>query len=186
MSSWEKFCSFLLKKLGWTVDGTVAPEKVCVLLGVPHTSMWDFVISYLYYRGLGQKTHVLIKKEMFIGPLGWFLRKAGAVPIDRRNPSQGVKRIIDDMKDSTEKFHLAIAPEGTRKPIKKWKTGYHTIARALDCPVYLAYFDWGTKHIGYTRTYPLTDNARKDTEEIQKIYEEMHLVGKHPENYVTH
>ena len=31
----------------------------------------------------------------------------------------------------------------------------------------------------------LTDDARADMQRIQEMYEEMHLVGKHKENYIT-
>lgn len=185
MTKWEKFCGFMLRKLGWTVDGEVAPEKVAVLLAVPHTSIWDFPVCYLYYKSLGQKPHAIVKKEMFFWPLGPILSKLGAIPIDRRNSVGTIKGVIDRMKNTDEKFHLSIAPEGTRGPVKHWKTGYHTIARALNCPVYLGYVDWGTKHIGYTRTFPLTDNPREDTEKIQQIYASMNVSGKHPEKFVT-
>ena len=81
--------------------------------------------------------------------------------------------------------HLALSPEGTRKAIKRWKTGFHTIARQLDCPVYLGYFDWGTKHVGRGEKVELTDDARADMARIQEMYEKMNLTGKHPEKYVT-
>jgi 1-acyl-sn-glycerol-3-phosphate acyltransferase len=81
--------------------------------------------------------------------------------------------------------HLALAPEGTRKPVKRWKTGFHTIAREVGCPVYMGYFDWGTKRISRGHKVELTDDARADMERIQKLYEDMHLVGKHPEMYIT-
>ena len=96
-----------------------------------------------------------------------------------------VKGLIDEMeKDDT--FILAIAPEGTRKPVKKWKTGYHTIAKAVDCPVYMGFFDWGTKRVGRGEKVELTDDARKDTDRIQAMYENMGLKGKHPQGYITH
>ena len=83
-------------------------------------------------------------------------------------------------------LHLAIAPEGTRKAVKRWKTGFHTIAREVGCPVYLGYFDWGTKRVGRGEKFELTDDPKADMKRIQEIYEDMHMVGKHPEGYVTH
>ena len=88
--------------------------------------------------------------------------------------------------EKKDRLHLAIAPEGTRKAVKKWKTGFHTIARAANVPVYLGYFDWGTKRVGHGPRFELSDNAAADLAKIQAIYEEMHLVGKHPEGYLTH
>jgi len=183
---WRKFCSwFLCKVLGWTADGPMPEDKVCVILGVSHTSIWDMAIAYFYYTSVGGRARVMIKKEAFFWPLGPILRSMGAFPIDRGNPTGIITDLIGKMKDC-EKFHLAMCPEGTRKPVKKWKTGYHTIARQVGCPVYLGYFDWKTKHIGCGKPFPLSDNARKDTEAIQQAYEQMHLTGKFPDCYTTH
>jgi 1-acyl-sn-glycerol-3-phosphate acyltransferase len=127
----------------------------------------------------------MIKKEVFWGPLGWLLRKLGGIPVDRKKGSNIVLSVIKEMK-SQKTVHLALAPEGTRQPIKRWKTGFHTIAREVGCPVYLGYFDWGTKRVSRGQKVELTDDARADMARIQAMYEEMHLVGKHPEMYITH
>ena len=105
--------------------------------------------------------------------------------MDRSNASRMVLSIIKEM-EKEEVFHLAIAPEGTRKPVKKWKTGYHLIAREVGCPVYMGYFDWGRKRVSIGEKVELTDDARADTDRIQAEYEKMHFVGKHPEGYITH
>ena len=55
---------FLLKILGWKTVGGVAPENKCIIVGAPHTSLWDFVISWLYYSSLGGTANILIKKEI--------------------------------------------------------------------------------------------------------------------------
>lgn len=170
--------------MGWTIDDEVVPADKCIILGVPHTSMWDFVVSYLYYEGVGGHARCMVKKEMFVPPLSWILKALGAFPIDRGSSSKVLVSTIREM-GRTGTFHLAMAPEGTRKPVKVWKTGFHLIAREAGVPVYLGYFDWGTKHIGHGREFKLTDDARADMKAIQAIYEDMHLTGKHPEKYIT-
>ncbi len=180
----RKLTAFLLKALGWKAGEPPAPDNKCIILGVPHTSIWDFIISYLYYTSVGGKAYVMIKKELFWWPLGWILRKIGGVPVDRKNASSLVRSVINEM-NSKEVLHLAIAPEGTRKPIKRWKTGFHTIAKNVGCPVYLGYFDWGTKTIGRGQKVELTDDPKADMERIQKIYEDMKLTAKYPKNYIT-
>ena len=170
--------------MGWTVDDSVVPEDKCIILGAPHTSIWDFIISYLYYTSVGGKIKCMVKKELFWGPLGWILRKLGGIPVDRKKGSNVVLSVIKEMK-AQKVAHLAIAPEGTRKPVRRWKTGFHTIAREVGCPVYLGYFDWGTKHVGHGPKVELTDDARADMIRIQKLYEDMNLKGKHPEKYLT-
>ncbi len=185
MDNWAKFCGWMLRKIGWTADGPAVEEDKCVILGVPHTSGWDFLISYLYYRSLGEHAKCMIKKEFFFPPIGWLLKAMGGVPVDRSSPTNMLRSIIEQM-EKPGRFHLALAPEGTRKAIKNWKTGFHTIARHTGASVYLGYFDWGTKHVGRGRKVELTDDPRADMKRIQQLYEEMHLVGKHPERYVTH
>ena len=127
----------------------------------------------------------MVKKSMFFPPLGWLMRALGAIPVDRTNATSLVKSVIEEM-EKPGSFHLALAPEGTRKPVKHWKTGFHLIAREANIPVYLGYFDWATKRVGRGQKVELTDDARADMKRIQQMYEDMHLVGKHPEKYITH
>lgn len=181
----QKFYKWLLKSLGWKAGEQLPPEDKCIILGVPHTSIWDFAISYIYYKSIGGKAKCVVKKELFKWPLGPVLRKLGGVPVDRKSASSFVLSIIHAMQ-SEKVFHLAIAPEGTRKPVRRWKTGFHTIAKQVGCPVYLGYFDWGRKVVGRGQKIELTDDARADMERIQQIYESMNMKGKHPENYLTH
>ena len=186
MSGWNKFCGWLLKKMGWTTVGGPVPEKKAIILGVPHTSAKDFIVSYLFYTQFGaQKAYVMIKKEFFFWPIGPIIKKMGGIPVDRSNATALVRSLIAQMEDK-DTFILAIAPEGTRKATKKWKTGYHLIAKTAGCPVYLGYFDWGKKRVSAGEKVELTDDARADTERIQAIYETMHLQGKHPEGFITH
>ena len=107
----------------------------------------------------------MVKKEMFFPPLGWIVRAMGGIPVDRSNPSAIVRSVIREM-ETREHFHLAIAPEGTRKPVARWKTGYHLIARTAGIPVYLGYFDWKRKLIGCGEKVELTDDAAADTRRI--------------------
>lgn len=160
------------------------PEKHCIILGVPHTSILDFVVSYFYYRSVGGVAHIMIKKEFFWPPMGWLLKSLGAVPVDRSNPTNLVVSLVKEM-DKCDTFHLCLAPEGTRKPVHKWKTGYHFIATKTGIPVYLGYFDWKKKEIGRGQKVELTGDARADTDRIQQIYEEMHITARHPEKFVT-
>ena len=183
-----KFAEFILcKVLGWTRTEPLIPEKKSVVLAAPHTSIWDFAIGYLYYRSLGGHLKVMIKKEAFVfPPVGWFLRSVGGFPIDRKNSGELVRSLIEEMNACEGEFHLVICPEGTRKPVRKWKMGYHTIATQTGLPLYLSHWDFKTKTVGRGQRFELSSNARGDTDRIQQIYEGMHLTGLHPENYITH
>ncbi len=176
--------------MGWKLEGEKPLEHNCIFLLAPHTSIWDFAIGFMYYRAKGGHLKVMIKKEAFFFPVNLLLRSMGGFPIDRSNPQGTIRALIDRMeanKAKGEDFHLTICPEGTRKAIRKWKTGYHTIARATGAPVYLTFIDFGQKRVGIMPgKVELTDNAREDTDRIQRIYEENNFRGLHPEGYVTH
>lgn len=180
----RKLCGLILKWMGWTVDSGLVPEKKCIILGAPHTTFMDFVVAFLYYYSLGGNAKCMVKKEAFVPVLGGIIRAMGGIPVDRKNSASLVRSVIREMEKSST-FHLAIAPEGTRKPVARWKTGFHLIAKTANIPVYLAYFDWGTKHVGYKCKVELTDDAKADIQRIQGMYKEMGLVGKHPEKYIT-
>ena len=181
------FCKWLLTKvLGWTMDPPQENTGKAIILGVPHTTIWDCAIGYLYYRAYGRRFRVMIKKEAFFWPASWLLRSLGGFPVDRKNSGALIKSLIEEM-EASEDFHLVICPEGTRKAIKKWKTGYHVIARATGVPVFMGYFDWKEKRVGIVHeAVELTDNAREDTDRIQALYEQMHLTAKFPDMYITH
>lgn len=182
---WSRTCAFLLKIFGWQIVGEPAPEKNAVILVAPHTSLWDFVLPYLFYTSVGETPHALVKKEMFFWPLGPILRKLGGIPIDRSNATATMKGVIDTMRNTKKKFHIAIAPEGTRKPVKRWKTGYHTFATVLECPVYLGWIDYAKKQISVGNPFPLSGDPRVDTDNIQKEYLAMNKTGKHPERFIA-
>lgn len=174
-----KTCKVILKIFGWKVMSGEAPAQKAVIIGVPHTSIWDFVISWLYYTSVGGVAHVVIKKEMFFWPLGFLLRKMGAIPVDRSRGATVTKQIIDEF-NRHEKFHLAITPEGTRKLTRKWKAGFHTIATATGATVFLGFFDWGRKEVGWFEAFELTDDPQADIRRMKAIYRAKGVTGKYP------
>ena len=127
----------------------------------------------------------MIKKELFFWPLGWILRSCGCIPVDRSNASSLVRSLIEQMEED-EVFKLAIAPEGTRKPVKRWKAGALKIAAETGVPVYAGWFDWRTKHISCGQKLPLTGDIGADLAMVQQYYEGLKLTGKHKEKYITH
>ena len=175
----------MLKRLGWTTIEGVAPDPKCIILGAPHTSFWDFIISYLYYQAIGGTASVMIKKSLFFWPLGPILRSLGAIPVDRSNKSASLVREIIKAFEEREFLHLALAPEGTRKPVTKWKAGFHKMAKAANVPVYLGYFDWGKKEVGRGEKFELTDDVAYDLKRIRQWYKDKGVVGKHPKKFVT-
>lgn len=180
----KTICKFLLKVLGWKTEGGVAPESKCIIIGIPHTSAWDFVISYLFYTSIGGHASVLVKKEFFFWPVGYIVRKMGGVPIDRSKGANVIRQTIH-LFNEMEYMHLALTPEGTRERTKRWKAGFHTIAKNTNVPVYLGSFDWGTKIITIGNKFELTDDSAADIKRMKDFYREKGVVGKFPEKFTT-
>ena len=181
---WAKFCGWLLRKMGWESVGGPMKESKAIVLGVPHTTVWDFLVSYLFYTQFGKVAHIMIKEEFFFWPLGPVLRACGAVPVERKSAASLVRSLIHVMEDVPE-FHLAIAPEGTRAATRNWKSGYHLIARETGATVYLGYYDWGRKRISVGEPFELTDNPKADMQRIYDHYRPLGIQGFHKEKFIV-
>ena len=183
MSFRQRFGRRLLKLMGWKAEENKIVDTKCIILGVPHTSVVDFIVAWAYGVSIGITPNIMIKKEFFFWPLGWLLRKMGAIPVDRSKGSNVALHSIQAMKEA-DTMYLAIAPEGTRKKTDRWKMGFLTIARACDVPVYLGYFDYKTKKVGSGPRFAVSDNPKEDMKRIQAHYAAMHLEGRHKDCFI--
>ena len=181
---WAKFCGWMLRKMGWTSVGGPMKEPKAIVLGVPHTTVWDFLVSYLFYTQFGKVAHIMVKKSFFVWPLGPILRACGAVPTDLSSPATTVKSLIDVM-EGVDEFHLALAPEGSRSLVKRWKNGYHLIAKETGATVYLGYYDWGRKQISVGVPFEMTDDPKADMLRIYDHYRPMGIQGYHKDQFAV-
>ena len=174
----------LTKVLGWTGAPEFPKSRKAVILGVPHTSIWDFVISFLYARANDAPMHIMVKDSLFFWPLGSLLRKWGAIPIKRDSASAGLNVILQTVEAfrTYDNIIIGIAPEGTRKPVKKWKSGYHAIATRAGVPVYAGFINWKTKYVSFGDEFPLTDDAKADTLRLQRYYKTLDVGAKYPKD----
>lgn len=67
---WRSICKLILQLVGWKPKNGVIPYNKAIIIGVPHSSNWDFVLSYLFYTSVGGVAHTMIKKEFFFWPVG--------------------------------------------------------------------------------------------------------------------
>jgi 1-acyl-sn-glycerol-3-phosphate acyltransferase len=181
---WKTICKLILKMIGWKTLNGIVPSQKAIIIGVPHTSGWDFVLSYLFYTSVGGVANTMIKKEFFFWPVGPILKKMGGIPIDRDRGASITKQIIHEM-NSRVVMHLAITPEGTRNLTKKWKAGFHTIAKATGATIFLGIFDFGRKEIGWIKPFELTDDAEADIRRMKAFYREYGAIARHPEKFTA-
>jgi 1-acyl-sn-glycerol-3-phosphate acyltransferase len=167
------------KILGWKIVGAFDPViKKCVVIVVPHTSWHDFFVGVFVRRILKTEINFVAKKELFVWPFGWYFRWMGGASLDR-TAGQNKVEAIAAVFNSKEEFRLALAPEGTRKKVDTWKTGYYYIAEVANVPIIPVSFDYKTKTVTVNKPFYITHNIEADTILLRKFYEG--VVGKKPD-----
>lgn len=175
------FAIFYFWVSGWKIEKRPPPGmKKCVLLAAPHTSNFDFVFGRFGATILGMKTRFLIKKEAFKGPLGWLVKKAGGIPVDRSKNNRLIEYVAE-LFEKNECFYLMVTPEGTRKLVKKWRKGFYAIAMAAKVPIGCVYLDYRNKRVGYGLTVYPSGDYEKDLKIIQDFYRTTH--PRHPDRF---
>jgi 1-acyl-sn-glycerol-3-phosphate acyltransferase len=159
------------KLLGWKLQGKFPSHlDKFVIIVVPHTSWWDFLLGLLVREVWNEQINYIGKKSLFDSPLGWFFKWTGGTPIDRSKISDTVKATAQIFSER-KKFRLALSPEGTRKKVEKWKTGFYFIAKIANVPIVLIAFDYGKKEIKVSEPYIVTDNQEADFKNFQDFFE---------------
>lgn len=126
---------------GWTIEGEAPAASKFVILGAPHTSNWDFIFFLGAINQLGLKPSFMGKLSLFKWPLTRFMYDMGGIPIDRRAKDQNyVDQVVAAFAKARE-LALVIAPEGTRGPIKAWRSGFYHIATGAKVPILPAWFN---------------------------------------------
>ena len=159
---------FILNKIiGWKVIGYLPKKEKYVIAVVPHSSYFDLIIAVLIRTHSGLKIKFIGKKELF-NPITSFLFKyLGGIPVDRSKKLNIVDEIVDLFKSGKIKI-LAIAPEGTRKRVKKWKTGFYYIALKANLPILMVSFDYMRKEVKINNKFYPSGDIDKDFIELEK------------------
>ena len=166
--------------MGWkTLVTEDHPEKYIICLA-PHTSNWDFIIGQLYNSAEGLGSNFMMKKEWFFWPLGILFRRMGGIPVYRQKHSRMTDAMAQTARES-ERFHLCITPEGTRKRVEEWKKGFYFIAQGAQIPILLYGVDYERKLIQCTKTIIPTGDVEADMREIKLYFKD--FKGKRPENF---
>lgn len=111
----------------------------------------------------------MAKKSLFDSPFGWFFRWTGGAPIDRSKSSDTVSATAIIFKNRA-KFRLALSPEGTRKKVGQWKTGFYYIAKTAEVPIVMVAFDYAEKQIKVSEPRHTTDNKAADFEAYEAFF----------------
>ncbi|MFZ1705192.1 MAG: 1-acyl-sn-glycerol-3-phosphate acyltransferase [Saprospiraceae bacterium] len=173
------FCRLILKIWGFKQTGHYPKEIKKKLYAVyPHTSNWDFPLGILMKGAIPMDVNYVAKDSLFKWPYAWIFKALGGIPVDRNKRTHFVDNMVD-LYNKYDVLSFAIAPEGTRKKVGVWKTGFYYIALKAKIPLILVKFDYKNKEVHYSDPFWPTGNFDKDMIFIAKHFEG--TIGKNPE-----
>jgi 1-acyl-sn-glycerol-3-phosphate acyltransferase len=102
---------------------------------------------------------------------------SGGLPVNRGTTKNAVEQAID-MFNQRKKMVLVIAPEGTRKKVDHWRTGFYYIAQGAKAPFVLGYVDYKRRAAGLGPTIYPSGDLQADIAKIRSFYK--NVTPRHP------
>jgi 1-acyl-sn-glycerol-3-phosphate acyltransferase len=177
------FAQYILKTFGWSVNITVPDYPKCIICVAPHTSNWDFILGELAIHAVNRSAGFLMKSSWFFFPLGSIFRSIGGVPVERKNKTISLVDAMVEKFNNSERLAIAITPEGTRKRVEQWHTGFLRIAYEANVPITLGVIDYPNKTLKITETFTPTGDIDADMRAIKEYYKP--CVGIYPNKFTT-
>ena len=119
-----------------TVRGRIYLPPGPIIVAAKHQSAWDTAVFFLL---LDNPAYVLKGELLAVPIVGWYLRRSGMVPVDRRGGGRALKRLIAAARQRTDDGRpLVIFPEGTRTAPgerRRHHPGVAALYRELGLPV---------------------------------------------------
>lgn len=108
---WSRWVGWFLARVVWGTRVTGrhhVPAEGPVLLAANHTGVVD---GPLLLGVAPRGAHILVKEEMFVGPVGWVLRLAGQIPVDRDGGRTALSTALGVLRRGGV---VGVFPEGSR------------------------------------------------------------------------
>ncbi len=166
---------------GWRVAGELPDAPKFVVIVVPHTSNWDFLVCIMSMFAVGLQLTWLGKHSLFRFPVSPILRWLGGEPVNR-SATQGTVEIAIERFQERSQWVLGISPEGTRGPVQEWKSGFHRIAVGAAVPILPISLEYNNRVLRLGTLFHPTADRDADVAALQRLFRrEMAL---HSSNYI--
>ena len=176
---WRVIGRAYLRLSGWRMEGAFPEDPKCVLIVAPHTSNWDFTLGVAVVFALELRISWLGKHAIFRFPFKRFLRWLGGIPVNR-SASRGVVGECVKAFDAAPALLLALAPEGTRKGVSHWKSGFYQIASQAAVPILPVGFDYRNHVVKLMPVFKPSGNLEQDLTLIQALFKDIHGCKERP------
>ena len=170
---WRALGRGYLRLSGWRIEGAFPAEPKFVTIVAPHTSNWDFVLGVAVVFALELRVSWLGKHSLFQTPLKRFFLWLGGIPVDRRAAHGVVDACVKAFEGVSARL-LALAPEGTRKGVSQWKSGFYWIATAAEVPIWPVGFDFRDHAVRLMPVFRPTGDLEQDLPRIQALFDDVH------------
>lgn len=172
--------SLAMRWSGWRFEGEIPNLPQFVIIVAPHTSNWDFVIGVMAMFALGIRGTFLGKDSLFRWPFGMVMRWLGGVPVDRYSPHNVVEQSTAYFRQH-ERLVLSLSPEGTRKKLPEWRTGFWYVARGAGVPIVPIAFDFSRRVFRIFPPVVPGESRERDFERLHALFDA--TMARHPERY---
>ena len=170
---WRAVGRACLRLAGWRIEGTFPAVPKYVLIVAPHTSNWDFALGVAVVFAVELRVSWLGKHSMFFFPFKRCLRWLGGIPINR-SASHGVVGECVRAFAAAPALMLALTPEGTRKGVSQWKSGFYLIAWRAGVPILPVGFDYREHVVRLMPLFQPSGNLEQDLPLIQGRFIDVH------------
>lgn len=155
--------------MGWRIEGQLPPLDKFVVIGAHHTSNWDFVLFIAAKFILRLNARWFGKHSIFRWPFGALMRYWGGIPIRRHLKLNTVEQAIEAFAEHRQ-FILVLSPEGTRRRVERWKSGFYHIACGAGVPIVPAALDFQHRRIVIGAPFQPTGNEEADLRQLLAFY----------------
>lgn len=176
--------SKVLAAWGWRVVFEGLPARQGVLIAYPHTSNWDFVVLVLAKWAVGLQVSFWAKDTLFRIPgFGAWLRWIGGIPVLRQRSGGVVAQAVETIaqhKSNDSYFWLGLSPEGTRRFVNGWRSGFYQSAVQGQVPLCVVALDFGKREVRANSFLRLLGEPEADLQRIRVLLADAR--GKIPSN----
>jgi 1-acyl-sn-glycerol-3-phosphate acyltransferase len=175
---WRWIGRTVMRCTGWRFEGAFPDTGRLVIAVAPHTSNWDFVHGAAAMFALDLKLSFIGKHTLFVWPVSVFLRWMGGIPVDRSATQGLVGEAVDSFRNAQARV-LVIAPEGTRRKVERFKTGFLHIARGAGVPVLLIGLDYARRAVRIGPVIEIGEDIEGERRRVEAHF--ARIPGRYPQ-----
>jgi len=172
---WGGFFQWLgkavLSSIGWRVTGNIPNEERLLIIAAPHTSNWDFILGISALFALNVNIKWLGKNSLFIPGIAWFFKWLGGIPVNRENPNLLIDYVVKTV-EKEKGLIIGIAPEGSRKKVDRWKSGFLRIAKQTDAKILFLSIDAPSKKLKIGEIFEPSGDNEKDIKFVMNYFKQ--------------